>query len=100
MRDSYFVKALVAIRMRVVPVMCHYQIVNQYNSLGHFLGLAADAPVSTIPAVVFRMVVVPYSMDSLIPQNSFAGEVPVMGLCSLNSESSYKQVEESVRESD
>lgn len=39
---------------------------------------------STIPAVVDRMVVVPYTMDSLIPQNSFAGEVLVMGLHNLN----------------
>ena len=43
---------------------------------------------STIPAVVDRMVVVPYWMDSLIPQNSFEGEVPVMGLCYLNLKSS------------
>ena len=42
--------------------------------------LAADAPVSTIPAVSDRMVVDPYLMDSLMPQYSFAGEVPVMGL--------------------
>ena len=80
MRDSYFVKALVAIRMRVVPVMS----TSNCQSVEHFLGLAADAPVSTIPAVVDRMVVVPYSMDSLIPQNWFAGEVLVMGLCNLN----------------
>ena len=57
-------------------------IVNQYNPL--CLCLTADAPVSTIPAVVDRMVVVPYSMDSLMPQNSFEGEVAVMGLCILN----------------
>ena len=55
---------------------------------------------STIPAVVDRMVVVPYSMDSLIPQNSFEGEVLVMGLHNLNLMSSYKQVEKSVRECD
>ena len=97
MRDSYFVKALVAIRMRVVPVMS-LSIVN--HSLCQFLCLTADAPVSTIPAVVDRMVVVPYSMDSLIPQNSFEGEVLVIGLCNLNLKSSYKQVEKSVRESD
>ena len=40
-------------------------------------------PVSTIPAVVDRMVVeVPYVMDSSIPQNSLAGAVPVTGLSS------------------
>ena len=65
-----------------------------------FICLAADVPVSTIPAVVDRMVVVPYSMDSLMPQNSFAGEVPVMGLYNLNIKSSYKQVGKSVRKSD
>ena len=37
-------------------------------------------PVSTIPAVVERMVVVPYLMDSLIPQYKLAGEVVVWGL--------------------
>ena len=37
-------------------------------------------PVSTIPAVVERIVVVPYLMDSLIPQNSLEGEVVVAGL--------------------
>ena len=59
-------------------------IVKLSISMCHFLCLAADAPVSTIPAVVDRMVVVPYSMDSLIPQNSFEGEVPVIGLCNIN----------------
>ncbi len=40
-------------------------------------------PVSTIPAVVERMVVeAPYRMDSLIPQNSLAGKVPVPELSS------------------
>jgi len=40
-------------------------------------------PVSRIPAVVERMVVeAPYWMDSLIPQNSLAGKVVVMGLSS------------------
>ena len=53
----------------------------RYNSCCHCL---ADAPVSTIPAVVAKMVSVPYVMDSLIPQNSFAGEVVVMVLCNLN----------------
>ena len=43
--------------------------------------LAGDAPVSTIPAVSDRMVVNPCVIDSLIPQYSFVGEVPVMGLC-------------------
>jgi hypothetical protein len=46
------------------------------------------------------MVVVPYTMDSLIPQNKFEGEVPVMGLCNLNLRSGYRKVEKSVRESD
>ena len=55
---------------------------------------------STIPAVVDRMVVVPYSMDSLIPQNSLAGEVSVMGLHNLSLKSGHKQVEKSVREGD
>ena len=53
-----------------------------------------------MPAVVDRMVVVPYSMDSLIPQNSFAGEVLVMGLRNLKLRSSYKKVGKVVRESD
>ena len=35
---------------------------------------------STIPAVLERMVVEPYSMDWLIPQYKLAGEVPVMEL--------------------
>jgi len=39
--------------------------------------------VSTIPAVVDRMVVeAPYRMDSSIPQNSLAGKVVVPGLSS------------------
>lgn len=38
-------------------------------------------PVSTMPAVVERMVVeVPKRIDWLIPQNSLAGDVEVMGL--------------------
>jgi hypothetical protein len=65
-------------------------IVNQCNSFCH---LFADAPVSTIPAVVDRMVSVPYKIDSLMPQNSFAGEVVVMELCNKFI-SSYKKVED------
>lgn len=38
-------------------------------------------PVSTIPAVVLKMLVeAPYRIDWLMPQNWFAGEVPVMEL--------------------
>jgi len=55
--------------------------VSQYYSYRHFL---ADAPVSTIPAVAARTRVVPYVMDSSIPQYMFAGEVEVMGLCNSN----------------
>ena len=62
-------------------------IVNQYNSCHFFV----DGPVSRIPAVVDRMVPVPYKIDKLIAQNSSAGEVVVMGLCDSNF--SYKQVE-------
>jgi hypothetical protein len=62
-------------------------IVNQYNSFCHFL---ADAPESTIPAVVDRMVSVPYKIDPLIPQNLLAGEVVVIGLCNKYI-SSYKK---------
>jgi hypothetical protein len=40
-------------------------------------------PVSTIPAVVERMVVVPYLMDWSIPQYSLAGDVVVAGLSSF-----------------
>ena len=40
-----------------------------------------DLPVSTIPAVVDKIVsLAPYLMDWLIPQNSLAGEVVVIGL--------------------
>ncbi len=40
-------------------------------------------PVSTIPAVVERMVVeAPYRMDSSIPQNKLEGKVVVGGLSS------------------
>jgi hypothetical protein len=62
-------------------------IVNPCNSCCHFL---ADAPVSTIPAVVDKMVSVPYKIDSLIPQKLLAGEVVVMGLCNKFI-SSYKK---------
>jgi hypothetical protein len=55
--------------------------VNQYNSFCHFF---ADGPVSRIPAVVDRMLSVPYKIDKLIAQNSSAGEVVVMGLCDSN----------------
>jgi len=37
-------------------------------------------PVSTIPAVVDKMVVVPYTIDSSTPQYWFAGNVVVTGL--------------------
>jgi hypothetical protein len=76
-RDWYFVKASVARRMRVVPVM------SISTTPSSFLCLAANAPVSTIPAVVDRMVVVPYWMDSSIPQKLFEGETVVMGLSNL-----------------
>ena len=49
-----------------------------------FSVLFLNAPVSTIPAVVDKMVVVPYLMDWLIPQYALAGEVLVMGLYNLN----------------
>jgi hypothetical protein len=71
----YFEKASVAIRTRVVPVMS--------ISMTAFLEVAANAPVSTIPAVLDRMVVVPYSTDCSIPQNLFEGETVVMGLRNL-----------------
>ena len=38
-----------------------------------------DEPVSTIPAVLARMVVEPYSMDRSIPQYALAGNVVVIG---------------------
>ena len=43
--------------------------------------IVAVVPVSTMPAVVERMVVLaPYRIDWSIPQNSEAGEVVVRGL--------------------
>ena len=74
----YWVRALSAIRIRVVPM------ISLPISITPVCHLTADEPVSTIPAVSDRMVVVPYSMDSLIPQNSLAGEVVVRGLFNLN----------------
>lgn len=62
--DLYLLNPLVAIKMRVVPV-------------------------STIPAVLDRMVVEPYLIDWLMPQYSLAGEVEVMGL-SVNNPMSDK----------
>ncbi len=42
-------------------------------------------PVSTMPAVLDKIDVdVPYLMDSLMPQNSDAGEVRVIGLLANN----------------
>ena len=61
--------------MRVVPI-----ISLSINMILLSFPPAVDVPVSTIPAVSDRMVVDPYLMDSLMPQYSFAGEVPVMGL--------------------
>ena len=65
-------------RIRVVPMM------SLSISITHVCHLTTDEPVSTIPAVSDRMVVVPYWMDWLIPQNALAGGVVVMGLFNLN----------------
>ena len=62
--------------MRVVPI-----ISLSINMILLSFPPAVDVPVSTIPAVSDRMVVNPCVIDSLIPQYSFVGEVPVMGLC-------------------
>ena len=72
-RDLYSEKALLAIRIRVVPDRYNQREI--YHSINN-----ADLPVSTTPAVSAKIIVVPYRMDWLMPQNSLAGEVVVIGL--------------------